>query len=203
MSINIPKLTYEKIKQHTSRFLEKHNPEGKIPVPMEDILDVKLGINIVPVPGLVNFYVDAYTWSDLKNILVDKFFYDTQPRRYRFTLAHEMGHILLHPEILKSVHVESVESHLEFVNAIGEEQHRWAEWQADCFAGLILVPSEPLESKLREAHKKVVAQGLSPDDPAARGYMADWISDFFEVSAQVIETRLVYDKLLPHRERKK
>lgn len=203
MPIEIPRLTYKHIQQYAAGFLGKHNPDGMIPVPIEEILDITLGINIIPIPELVNFSVDAYTWSDLKNILVDKFFYEKQPRRYRFTLAHELGHILLHSEILKSANVDSIEEYLEFVDSIGDEQHRWAEWQADCFAGLILVPPKPLASKLQEARNKAIVKGVSPDDPAARGYMADWISDFFEVSAGVIETRLVYDKLLPDTRNKK
>ncbi len=68
---------------------------------------------------------------------------------------------------------------MEFVNDIGEEAHRWTEWQADCFAGLVLVPSSPLVSKLAEARKMAHEKGLSENDMATRGYMADWISDSF------------------------
>jgi Zn-dependent peptidase ImmA (M78 family) len=162
-----------------------------------------LGINIIPVPGLIDFHVDAYTWGDMENIVVDKFFYDKQSRRYRFTLAHEMGHIILHAEILKRSQVASVEEYLDFVNDIGEEAHRWTEWQADCFAGLVLVPAGPLVAKLHEASKMANEKGLSEQDVTTRGYIADWISDFFEVSAQTIETRLVYDGLWERAERKK
>ncbi len=197
MAIEIERLTYNKIKQYALQFLDNYNKEEKIPIPIEDIIDVRLGINIIPVPDLGNFYVDAYTWSDLKNILVDKFFYDKRPRRYRFTLAHEIGHILLHANILKSNKVNSVDDYLEFVNNIGAEDHRWAEWQADCFAGLVLVPPRPLELKFREAQRKIRVPGIPFKDPIIYGYIADWISDYFEVSQKVVETRLVYDNLIP------
>jgi len=203
LSIQAPRLTYNRIKLHADTFLREHNPENKVPVPIESILDVKLEINIIPVPGLIDFHVDAYTWSDLESIMVDKFFYDKQTRRYRFTLAHETGHIVLHSDILKRSRVSSVDEYLDFVNDIGEEAHRWTEWQADCFAGLLLVPSAPLVSKLQEATKMCDEKGLSPKDISTRGYIADWISDFFEVSAQTIETRLVYDGLWERVERKK
>jgi len=193
LPIQVPKLPYARIKQYASGFLEKYHPGEKIPIPIEQIIDVKLGINIIPIPGLIDFHVEAYTWSDLKNIVVDKFFYDKQPRRYRFTLAHELGHIVLHSEILKSAKVNSIDAYLDFVNSITDDERRWTEWQADCFAGLVLVPVRPLELKLREAQRMAASEGLPPGDLIARGYMADWISDFFEVSRQVIETRLVYE----------
>lgn len=195
MSIQAPRLSYNRIKQHATAFLRKYHPEHKIPIPIEEILDLRIGINIIPVPGLIDFHVDAYAWSDLENIVVDKFFYDKQSPRYRFTLAHETGHIVLHADILKQSQVSSVENYLDFVNDMGEEAHRWTEWQADCFAGLVLVPSDALALKFAEAAKMAVEKGLSPDDLTTRGYIADWISDFFEVSAQTIETRLVYDGL--------
>lgn len=204
MSITIPRLSYDRIRQHVNDFLRKYNADGKIPVPIEEILEFKFGIDIIPVPGLIDFSVDAFTWSDLKHIEVDEFFFKNQLKRYRFTLAHEAGHIILHPSILSSYRGDSVNEYVEFVSSIGDENVRWLEKQADHFAGMVLVPSEALKVKFQQAQLKVGgAKGLSLDDPSVRGYMADWISDYFEVSSQVVETRLVYDKFIPYIEKKR
>lgn len=204
MSIAIPKLSYDRLKELANDFLRKYNAEGKFPVPIEEILEFKLGINIIPVPGLIDFHVDAFTWSDLKHIEVDEFFFKNQLKRYRFTLAHETGHIILHPSILSSYRGDSVDDYVEFVSSVGDENVRWLEKQADQFAGMVLVPSEALKVKFQQAQLKVGStKGLSMDDPSVRSYMADWISDYFEVSSQVVETRLVYDRLIPYIEKKR
>lgn len=199
MSLKFQRLSYEQLKVCANDFLRQHHPDLAIPIPIEEILDLKFRINIIPFPDLLKYGIDAYTWSDLKNIVVDKFFYDRQLPRYRFTLAHELGHIMLHPEILKGAPRDSIDSYLKFVNSIGDEAHRWLEWQANCFAGLILVPSKPLLEKFREAEKMAATNGFAIDDLSTRGYIADWISDFFVVSSQVVESRLTYDGIWPHR----
>lgn len=51
--------------------------------------------------------------------------------RDRFTLAHELGHLLLHTGVRFARHVDP-----QTVKAF-----RSSEWQANCFAGELLVPS--------------------------------------------------------------
>ena len=64
---------------------------------IEEIVEFDFRINIVPVLGLQReFEVEGFTSGDLKNIYVDEYTYTDRITRYRFTLAHEMGHIVLH-----------------------------------------------------------------------------------------------------------
>lgn len=186
----LPRVTYysyDQIRKITDKFLQKYHPGGEIPIPIEEILELKLQINIIPVPGLLEFGVDAYTWSDLKNIVVDDYFYKRNIKRLRFTLAHELGHILLHSDIIKQCPRSSVEEYIQYVRAMGQAQHDKLESQTDCFAGLILVPSIQLSAKYAEAKSLGLTDGLSFTDPTVRGYAADWMSDFFAVSAQTID----------------
>jgi hypothetical protein len=204
LAFTVPRLSYKQIQSRAAGFLQSHNPDGDIPVPIEDIMDVKLGINIIPFPGLVDFDVDAYTWSDMRNIVVDQHLYEKPHlrNRFRFTLAHEMGHIELHSAILQSAQVDSIKAYFALMDSMTEEDRRWENWHANCFAGLVLVPAQPLNQKLQEANSMAKVNGLSPDAIEARGYIADWISDYFEVSAQCIETRLVHERLWPKVERR-
>ncbi len=89
-------MNYNQIEQHAIDFLQAHDPDGTLPVPIELIVE-RMGIDIVPVPGLKRGYdLEGFTSCDRQAIYVDEqepFNYET---RYRFTLAHEVGHVILH-----------------------------------------------------------------------------------------------------------
>ena len=198
----VPYYTYDHLRQIANRFLEEYHPSGEIPIPIEEILELKLNKNVIPVPGLLESGVDAYTWSDLKNIVVDEYFYKKNERRLRFTLAHELGHILLHGDFIRLCPRSSIEEYRDYVEAIGEKQHKNLESQADCFAGLVLVPPNQLAAKYSEAKSLGLSDGLNFTDLTVRGYVADWISDFFMVSAQTVDMRMCFDKHWQFKQRK-
>lgn len=106
----IPPLSYEKIREYAKRFLAKYHSSQRIPVPIEKIIEFKLHIDIVPLPGLEGaFGVVGFTSSDLREISVDQYVYDHQLGRYRFTLAHEVGHFVLHAGLFKAQTFRSIE----------------------------------------------------------------------------------------------
>jgi hypothetical protein len=45
-----PYLSYEDLRQKADEFLAAHHPKGAIPVPIEEIIEMQLGIDIVPMP---------------------------------------------------------------------------------------------------------------------------------------------------------
>jgi hypothetical protein len=91
--IRAPKLRYEDIRRRADDFLATYHPSRALPIPVEEIIDLRLRVNIVPVLGLRQaFDVEAFTSSDCTEITVDEAIYNKQPHRYRFSLAHELGH---------------------------------------------------------------------------------------------------------------
>jgi len=50
--LDVPILTYEKIASEANRTLLKLAGTTSPPVPIEEIVDLKLGMDIVPIPGL-------------------------------------------------------------------------------------------------------------------------------------------------------
>ena len=60
--------------------------------------------------------------------------------RDRFTIAHEFGHFFLHSEI--PVHARRLS------NSRPQKPYLDSEWQADCFAGELLIPYELKERNL-------------------------------------------------------
>lgn len=88
MAIIAPFLPYESLRGIADRFLKEHHPSGEIPIPVEEVVEFKLELDIVPVPGLQDeFDIEAFITSDLKEIRVDQFIQRERPARYRFSLA--------------------------------------------------------------------------------------------------------------------
>lgn len=77
---------------------------SQIPFPVEELMEFDLELEILPLPNLQRDYeVEGFTTSDMKTVYVDEFVWRHRPTRYRFTLAHELGHILFHPEFFEQV----------------------------------------------------------------------------------------------------
>src|SRR5579871_4472789 len=147
MAIIAPFLPYEKLRSVADAFLKQHHPSGDLPIPIERIVEFKLGLDIVPVPGLQDgFDIDAFITNDLTEIRVDDFIQQKRPARYRFSLAHEVGHLLIHKDVLSELKFSTIKEWKEAFLAIPEEEYGWIEWQAYCLAGLILVPGPPLKA---------------------------------------------------------
>lgn len=196
--IKIPVFSYEDIRNFADAFLKQHHPTKEIPVPIEEITEFQLGINIVPTPGLLRtFDVDGFTSSDLSNIYVDEFIYGNRPGRYRFTLAHEVGHIILHKENYQKANFQDIKEWKDFINSIPEKDHGWLEYQAYSFGGLVLVPHEHLVEFTKLCVNHIKEEGISFEEnwDFAWDMIAAQLAKEFEVSTRVIEKRLGKDKI--------
>ncbi len=99
----VPILSYDDIAQRAEAVYRLHNAMDAIPVDIEAIIDIGCRIDIYPSPGLMDrFQIDAYISRDLSEIHVDKRIYEQRPpNRYRFSLAHEFAHLILHGDIYR------------------------------------------------------------------------------------------------------
>lgn len=201
MTLPIPKYSYEDLRGKAAAFLREHHPAKSIPIPIEQIVEFHFGINIIPIPGLQRVHdVDAFLSNDLKSIMVDMSMMESRsPNRYRFSLAHELGHAVLHQGVYAQMKFSSIEEWKTQITAISDADREWLEWQAPSFAGLILVPGEPLSEQLQKGLQWAAEQGFSVEEAPelAKGYISSWLGKFFEVSSQVIEKRLDKDGLWP------
>ncbi len=195
-----PILSYRDLRRRAGDFLRTHHPAGTIPVPIEEIVEFRYRMDIIPVPGLQDaFEVDGFISSDLKAITVDASMQKHRPGRYRFTLAHELAHAVLHRRIFLANRFGRVEDWKRFQRDLDEADRGWLEYQAYAFAGLILVPTEPLLAEYQKALRVAGRAGLSLQSAGevARPYIANWLARRFDVSSQVIEKRLNKDDLWP------
>jgi len=153
-SIKVRFLSYDQIAQSALEILHKYGFESRLPIPIEYIIDNILKLNIIPFPNLLrDFEINAFVSSDLKNIYVDEYLYTNLERQYRFTLAHEFGHMNLHKYIYSNIDIKSLEDWRKFISTVDTDQYRNLEIQANSFAGLLLVPQSLLESAFKEQLK--------------------------------------------------
>jgi Zn-dependent peptidase ImmA (M78 family) len=195
IKLKIPFHSYETIRNRANEFLTKFNPTGAIPVPIEEIVEFSLRLNIIPVPGIQDSLEAAgFISSDLESITVDQFVMEKRIARYRFTLAHEIGHLWLHREVFEQIKFETVDEWKKFLIDMDVNDYRWLEFQAHAFAGLVLVPKEPLAARRAICEQKIEKEGLSPGSEAAQFTICRILGNEFNVSAEVIERRLSKDK---------
>ncbi|MBM3284722.1 MAG: ImmA/IrrE family metallo-endopeptidase [Candidatus Aminicenantes bacterium] len=206
LKLEISYVSYDELRSLTLSFLKKFRMDQNIPVEIEELLECKLKKNICPIPGLLDTYeIDGWTSNDLTTIYVDEFIYKSRETRYRFTLAHELGHIVLHKDIYETQRISSVEEWRSFCKEVDETSYAWLESQAYNFAGLILVPSVHLEghfqkilNKFRPRFEAASRKRLTKDKYI--DYFIDissiQLSSIFNVSQDVIEKRLIKDSLI-------
>ncbi len=190
------RLNYEDLRAEANDFLVQHWPTREIPVDIDHIVDVELAVDVVPVPRLMSdSEIDGFLSADLSKIWVDEFVYSDRLHRYRFTLAHEVGHWWLHRDLYEAADFSTIDGYKEFIESIPDEAYGWYEWQAYCFGGLVLVPREPLAERITESLQRAQEQGFEPDldKEPHRGVIAEWIGRRFEVAAEVILKRGAYD----------
>ena len=95
-AFKVPYLAENQIKQQADLIRNKYW-DKTIPVDIEKIIEINLGLSVIPLPGLhKNFGFDAFISSDWSYVYVDndRYFDDTHYKRVRFSLAHELGHLI-------------------------------------------------------------------------------------------------------------
>ncbi|HHT9126564.1 MAG TPA: ImmA/IrrE family metallo-endopeptidase [Candidatus Brocadiia bacterium] len=188
--IKVPFINHDQIKNFAEDFLQKYHPEDIIPIPIEEIIDLKLKLDIIPVPGLHNLIdTDGFITSDLTSIFVEDYVYQNRPCRYRFTLAHEIGHFVLHKDIYIQHKFNSIDGWMSFIDFFPEKERSLFEWQANEFAGLILVPSRHLEKRLRYNIKRIKEIGIQNKN-IIFDQTVELLAQDFVVSREVIQRRI-------------
>jgi Zn-dependent peptidase ImmA (M78 family) len=199
--ISAPILSYDDISKRAEDLLREYKRNKILPVDIEAIAEFNLGLNIFPFPNLQQtFDIEGFISGDLNVIYVDEFIYYQRPARYRFTLAHEIGHYVFHSDLIASFHPQSVADWSKFVLGIDEETYGWLEWQAYSFAAAVLVPRVSLKQNFRKELKLlqpkidfIRSKGLSVE--SSQDYIVNAIATkligIYDVSADVLNKRIL------------
>jgi len=198
-----PYIPKERIWQEADRLRAAHPAGHGLPVKVLDLAEFDLHVDLVPVNGLrEQLDIDALLMGDLKSVLVDKraFMSPRLEYRLRFSVAHEIGHLVLHRAIYAGLQHTTASEWFDYISAIPDVEYGWVEWQAYEFAGRLLVPPEPLRQAFQNAVQTAEAAGYADwlaADETALDYIATRIAPKFGVSAEVIAKRLRVEKLWP------
>ncbi len=204
-SIKAPFIPANKIHEIVEEFRAKHGSWGQVPVDVERIAELGLGIQFRLEEGLLyRAGVDALllnTSGDQEpEIAIDaaEYWDERYFNRLKFSIAHELGHFVLHGGVYKGVNFESVDEWIAFLQAIDAKVHFWLEYQAGEFAGRLLVPIDILIGELER--QKATLELIEPLSRQDVDYLANAISRRFTVSPDVIRIRLDREKLITLKE---
>lgn len=165
MTINVPYLTKQQIERDSLGLLEDYfgalGQEISAPVPVDEILETHLGVSL-DFDDLNNMVGDSdvlgATYAESRSVFIDVSLDPTEhpmmEGRYNFTVAHEIGHWILHVPRLRAAELPTV-MHRQLglvqmlVCALGGRKEP-IEWQADQFASALLMPKHLVEEAWAE-----------------------------------------------------
>ncbi len=181
------------------------------PIPVEEILEAHLGLtyDFADLPKLFGMpNVLGGTWFRSRQVKIDESLdpsvFPSQLGRYRFTVAHEIGHWELHRDRYLSGEGQTAMFAGEDCPVVCRSGDTSPlEWQADCFASHLLLPKEMVYAQWETMHgtrEPYIAideiadlkarWGLGEDErPTVE--VARQMAPVFEVSAQAMQIRLV------------
>jgi len=121
--------------------------------------------------------------------------------RMRFSFAHELGHFFLHKDLYTRFGIDSPEDWKDFILNVPENEYRSFEWQANEFAGRLLVPRPELRAEMEKVGKVLKENNLIPflekDPDAVLSRISPMLCKPFGVSTEVIERRVKRERLWP------
>lgn len=138
------------------------------------------------------FDADGCLASDFSSIFIDYHVYMKQENRTRFTIAHEIGHLVLHKELFKALKIQTANDLYKLSDKISNEDYGWLEYQAYTFAGHVLVPKDLLLSEV----KKRLGRIPEHENPENMFHVFQDLIDIFKVSGEVILRRLIKERLV-------
>jgi hypothetical protein len=174
-----------------------------LPVPVLDLAEFDLGLELMPKARLKQAGdIEALLLGDLKTIVVDRdaFMDPRAENRLRFSVAHELGHLILHPDVYGTLKHRGFEDWMEFLMTIPEAECNWLESHAYEFAGRLLMPPGALRQAVQAAVQLAEQAGFAEWDATgetALDFVSNHIRRRFGVSSEVIARRLRIEQLWP------
>ncbi len=215
--MKVPFLTPQSIERSTLSLIAAYeNSFGKIvspPIPVEEIIECHLQLDFRFEDLKSSFGSDdvlGATWIAERKVRVDESLDPTvhpaKEGRYRFTLGHEAGHWELHRPVLEAHAGQGVLFASETPPPVvcrTSASKEPMEWQADTFAGYLLMPEEMVRRIWREvfgstepyvAVAEIAARTAAwslAEDRTPTVTIAREMAEVFKVSGQAMQIRLI------------
>lgn len=136
------------------------------------------------------------------SILFDEKYAEDRETRFRMTLAHELGHMVLHKELHKAnknIMCRAEDVINDFIGKVLRTDHDWEEHQANVFASAILVPYPMAFKIIDDASKNYEIPALNKliyMSKEEKEKISIKFADTFKVSKQMAGVRL--EKILSY-----
>lgn len=199
-SLSVPYIEYDQIWKRAAEFLRAHGVAETVPVPILDIIELQMRVSIIPLPGLKrDVDIDAFISGDCRTITVDETeLFAANQHRLRFSLAHEIAHLVLHRDVLSSCRFRTIAAYKAFLQQVSDRDLIRLETQANHFAGLVLVPRPALAQRFKSAVELARQAGipLERHQDEALPYICSYLATDFDVSSEVIGRRIELDHLV-------
>jgi hypothetical protein len=193
----VPYYSFFDYKVLASQFLRRHGfPKGNsLPVDIEVLLD-KAGIQIHPVDRMYQDF--GVKGAVLKTpvgyaIAIDANHYESESQEFyfRFTLAEELSHILLHEKLIAGI--STLDEVLKFHASLNDEDYKWIEQQARSMASQLLLPSQVFDQYVvdwvREHLEEIQATEFFNKDELA-AFIAERMYKVLKLSRDVVRHSL-------------
>jgi len=199
-TIHLPFLADEDIRLKADEFRRRYWGDD-IPVDIELIVERHLNLLIIPVPDLLyEAHTEAFLSGDLREIVFDPARPDP---RIRFSIAHEVGHYVLHRDVIVKLRPSSYRDWKQMQAQLPDAIWGRAEYQAREFAGRLLVPPDKLKEEIRELQPLIQeARRVVPDleIQVIKELVRPKLARRFFVSEDVIGRRLDAEQISPVQE---
>ncbi len=186
--LSIAHLTQQQITNEVESFRKKFHANRPSPLNILDIVEFDLKIQIVPIPNL-EFLCNssAFITSSWDMLYIDKRQYENEAfdKRTNFSVAHEIGHLVLHKPFYESLNIKSFIDFYKFFNECPPYTYKSLEKQAHSFAEKLLIPVEELNDTIAS----LISRKAKPDE------ILKMLSDKFAVSNDAIIWKLIHEKI--------
>ena len=199
--INIPYVTEESIEEIVKRLYtyDIHNNYAIDAEKLCKFIETKYHLKF-DFSELKDGILGKIEFNPLK-IIVNK---NLEENRFRFTLCHEIGHLILHSNLLKDKidKREDDEFSLSFKYKVSDMTNRRLEFQANIFASHLLLAYEPIVKEVTKyfikerIHKGYLYLDNQPVNRLLTGNLLNNLSIKFKASKEAIKIRLIALKLL-------
>ena len=135
--------SFSDYKRIAHQFLSKHGIlGGSLPIDIDVLID-KAGITIHSIPAMFDDF--GVKGAVLKkpggyDIAIDETHYEKQEFYYRFTLAEELSHVLIHTQYVANC--SCLEDVQKFHSSLTDDEYKVMEQEARALASQLLLPSQ-------------------------------------------------------------
>jgi hypothetical protein len=185
-----PRYNLPQLEAIAGQILQKRFPAGPtIPVDIDFIVESEPGVTLDVAPGLraacgIAGAVLAHPKESRFTIVIDEAVADGNATFYRFTVAEEYAHLVLHRGILERV--ESIDDVVQLHKS--DEYYKVLDRNAKWLAGSILMPTNALRRDAQIRFAELRKRGLGEEELASK--MTIQLAQHYNVSRMTMAYRL-------------